>query len=98
MFVRDEDHAQAARPQKIDVLQHGRGLVDAERRRRLVEDEYPSAEMHRSRNRQTLPLSSRQCPHRLVRVTYVDADPCHFLARCPHGAAVCRRDEVDQTI
>jgi hypothetical protein len=38
--VRDEDDAQPAVARLRDVAQHDAGLLDAERRRRLVEDQH----------------------------------------------------------
>jgi len=50
--VGDQDDAEAAIARLGDQAQHDGGLVDAERRGRLVEDQDLGAEMHRPGDRQ----------------------------------------------
>ena len=59
-IVRNEDHANAADPRLGDELQHDGGLVNAERRSRLVEDQHPGAEMNGARDGKALPLAAGQ--------------------------------------
>ena len=79
--VRDEDHADAALGRLHDVAKHDARLLDAERRRRLVEDQHAGAEVDRARDRDRLPLAARQRADRLVGVADVDAHLRHLLAR-----------------
>src|SRR5262249_49464539 len=48
--------------------QHMRRLFDAERRRGLIENEHPRAEMNRACNCQSLPLAARKAAHQPVAI------------------------------
>ena len=56
--VGDEDDGDALLARLQNDAQHMRRLFDAERRGRLVEDQYPRAEMDGARNGQRLPLAA----------------------------------------
>src|SRR6266511_3176302 len=71
--VGDEHDAEAPVAGLGDVAQHHPGLLDAQRRGGLVEDEHPGAEVHRPGDRHRLPLAAGELPDRLVRVADVDA-------------------------
>jgi len=77
--VGDQDDAEAAIARLGDQAQHDGGLVDAERRGRLVEDQDLGAEMHRPGDRQALPLAARQRADRLRGIAHVDADRQHLV-------------------
>src|SRR6476469_11205787 len=56
--VRDEDDAEAGVPSCRGVLQHHTGLLDAEGRGRLVEDEHAGAEVDGPGDRDALALAA----------------------------------------
>ena len=71
--MRDEDHRDAPVPRLQDVLEHDTGLLDAEGRGRLVEDQHAGTEVDRTRDRDRLPLAAGERADRLVRVADRDA-------------------------
>src|SRR3954471_3196980 len=71
--VRDEDHRDAAVARLKDVLEDDARLFDAERRRRLVEDQDARAEVDGARDRHRLALTAGKRPDGLVGVADVDA-------------------------
>src|SRR5918995_1048635 len=58
--VGDEDDAEPTVARLHDVAQDDPGLLDPERRRRLVEDQQLGAEVHRAGDRDRLALAARQ--------------------------------------
>ena len=78
--VGDEDDAEPAVAGRDRVAQDDRRLLDAERRRRLVEDQDPRPEVLGPGDRQRLALATRQGADELVRVADVDPDVVHLLA------------------
>src|SRR5690349_2633527 len=71
--VGDEHDAQAGVAGGGGVLQHHPGLLDAQRRGGLVEDEHPGAEVDRAGDRDALALPAGQRADRLVDVLDRDA-------------------------
>jgi hypothetical protein len=71
--VGDQHDADPPVPRLRDVPQDDAGLLHAERRRRLVQDQHPGTEVERAGDRHRLPLSPGQRADRLVRVADVDA-------------------------
>ena len=69
-----------------DVAQDDPGLLDAERRGWLVEDQDPGAEVDGARDRDRLTLAAGERAHRLVRVADVDSHLRHLLA---HDLCAC---------
>ena len=97
--VGDEHDAQAGVPRRRGVLEHDTGLLDAERRGRLVEDQHPGAEVDRPGDRHALPLAAGERADRLVDVLDDDAhlaqllvgDPLHVLDLEAASGHACRR-------
>ena len=56
-----------------DVAQHDAGLLDAQGRSRLVQDQQAGAEMDGPGDRDTLPLTTGQRADRLIGIADVDA-------------------------
>ncbi len=55
------------------------------RRGRFIENQYFGAEVHRSGDRDALPLTARERPERLIYVIEVDSEVGQLLRRrCPH--------------
>src|SRR2546429_7840804 len=81
--VGDEDHRDATVPGLEDVLEDDAGLLDAERRRRLVEDQHAGAEVHGPRDRDRLALAPGERPDRLVGIADVDAHLLELAADDP---------------
>ena len=83
--MRDEDHGDTAVAGLEDVLEHDAGLLDAERRGRLVEDQHAGAEVHGTRDRDRLPLTAGERADGLVGIANVDPHlvqlPAHDLLR-----------------
>src|SRR3954447_19437115 len=71
--VGDEDDADAAVARLRDVAQDDAGLPHAQRRRRLVEDQHPGAEVDGAGDGHGLPLAPGERADRLVGVADVDA-------------------------
>src|SRR5262249_34677230 len=67
-IVRDEHDTQTCVTSGGGVLEHNAGLFHAESCGRLVENEYPSAEVDRARNGDALSLSAGKGADRLVDV------------------------------
>src|SRR5207245_3599788 len=82
-IVCDENYTQAFLPHLMNVLQNHRGLGDAKRRRRLVEDQDLGPEVDGPRNCHALPLASRKRADGLARVTNINAYLAHFLSGHP---------------
>jgi hypothetical protein len=78
-IVGDEDDAEPAVARLCDVAQHDTRLLDAERRRRLVEDQHLRAEVDGARDRDRLPLAARERADRLVGIPDVDAHLAELL-------------------
>ena len=76
-----------------DVAQHHRGLLDAERRGRLVEDQDAGAEIDGAGDRHALALAAGKRADRLAGVADVDADLRHLLAGDAVGEAVVEAAE-----
>ena len=97
--VGDEDDAEAGVARRRGVLQHHAGLLDAERRRRLVEDQHPGAEVDRTGDRDTLALTAGELADGLVDVLDHDAhlaqllvgDALHVLDLQPGERDTCWR-------
>ncbi len=64
-LVADEDDGVPALAQLLDEVEHLGRLPDAERRRRLVEDEHARRPEEGARDRHDLPLAARERAHRL---------------------------------
>ena len=79
--VRDEDHAQALGACPNDVTKDDRGLLDAQRRRRLIEDQDPRPEVFRPGDGQRLALAARQRSDELPRIADLDPDLEHLVGR-----------------
>ncbi len=61
--VGNEDHAHPVFLEAADELEHLRGLLDAEGRGRLVEDDYAPAPQHGPRDREALTLAAGHLFH-----------------------------------
>src|ERR1700754_1222210 len=93
--VGDEHDAEAGAASRGRVLEHHTRLLDAERSRRLVEDEHARAEVHGPRDRDALALAARQRPDGLVDVLDVDAHlPELGVGDLPHPLDVQRGERV----
>src|SRR6266511_6235008 len=79
--VRDEDHADTTVAGLEDIAEDYAGLLDAERRGGLVEDEHTRAEVDGSRDCHGLAFPTRERTDRLVGVA--DVDP-HLEQVVPH--------------
>ena len=77
--VGDEDDAQAPASGGDDVAEDEGRLLDAQGRRRLVEDKHTGTEIFSPGDGKRLPFTAGQGPDRLVRVTDLDPDPMHLL-------------------
>jgi hypothetical protein len=78
-----------------DVLQHHAGLLDAQRRGRLVEDEHAGPEVHRPGDGDALALAAGERADRLVDVLDEDAHLLQLgVGDLPHGLDVERRHRV----
>src|SRR3954469_21302399 len=78
--VRDEDDGHAPFARLQDVLEDDAGLLHAERRRRLVEDQHARSEVDRPCDRDRLALTPGHRAHRLVRVANVDSHLAQLAA------------------
>ena len=67
------------------VAQDDRGLLDAQRRRRFVEDQDPGPEVLGAGDGQRLAFAAGQRPDQLLRVADLDPDVLHLLAGDPRG-------------
>ena len=81
--VGDEDHPEAPVAGRDRVAQDDRGLLDAERRGRFVEDQDPRAEVLGARDGEGLAFAARQRADQLVGVADLDPDVLHLLAGDP---------------
>src|SRR5947199_4564910 len=88
--VGDEDDGDSAIASLEDVLQHDTGLLDAERRRRLVENQDAGPEVDGARDRDRLALTAGQRPDGLVGIANVDA---HLAQLAAHHSL--RRSRVE---
>src|SRR3954451_4512809 len=88
--VRDEDDGHASFARLQDVLEHDTGLLHAERRRGLVEDQHARSEVDRPCDRDRLALATGQRADRLVGVANVDS---HLAQLAAHDALGFRRVE-----
>ena len=77
--VRDEHDAEAGVTRRHDVFQNDAGLLDAERGRRLVEDDDLGAEVDGSGDGETLLLPAREATNGTVEVGHRDAHLRQFL-------------------
>src|SRR6478752_4473583 len=77
--VGDEDDAEAGVAGRSRVLQHHAGLLDAEGRGRLVEDEHAGAEVDGAGDRDALALAAREGADGLVDVLDDDAHLAQLL-------------------
>ena len=85
--VGDEDDRHPALPRLRHVAQHHAGLLHAERRRGLVQDQDPGAEVDGTGDGDGLPLAARQCADRLRRIAELDSEAAQLLA---HDALAVR--------
>ena len=67
------------------MAQDDRGLLDAQRRGRLVEDQHAGAEVLGARDGQRLALAAGQRADQLVGVAHLDADLLQLFAGDPGG-------------
>ena len=81
--VRDEDDGDAAFARLQDVLEHDAGLLHAERRGGLVEDQHARTEVDRARDRDRLALPARERADCLVRIADVDSHLAQLAAHDP---------------
>ena len=94
--VGDEDDPQAALLGLDDVAQHHPGLLDAQGRGRLVQDQHLGPEVHRPGDGHALALAARQRADRLVDVAQVDAHVEQLLlGRLAHAGDVHGRALAD---
>src|SRR5215831_5660763 len=80
-IVRDEDDRNPLRTRSTDQLEDVDALLDAQRRRRLVEDQHTGTEVDRARDREALPFTPAHRSDDLVRVADPDAHFCELLDR-----------------
>src|SRR5439155_21310960 len=73
--------ADAAGAHLRNELENHRGLVDAQCRRRLIEDQYPGAEENGAGDRHALALAARQGADRLLGIAQPDAHAGERLDR-----------------
>ena len=83
--VRDEDDPEPLVPRGDRMTEDDRRLLDAERRRRLVEDQDLGPEVLGPCDRQGLPFATRERADELLRVANVDPDVVHLLLGDPGG-------------
>ena len=88
--VGDEHDPDAGLARLVDVLQDDPGLLDAERRGRLIEDQDLRPEVDRAGDGDALALATRQRPERLVDVLEVDPELGQLLGRDRPHLARCR--------
>src|SRR6266704_3459461 len=87
--VADQDDGQAAVADPADKVEHLAGLLDPERRGRLVHDDHVLGPGGRPGHRDTLPLTAGKVLHGLGQRPQADLQLGHLLRRAPaHGRLV----------
>src|SRR5260370_8884161 len=80
-IVRDEHDGVALTARLTHIGEHLRGLLEAQRGCRLIENEQLRLEMNRARDRDGLTLATRKARHRQIDVVDMDAQAAQRLAR-----------------